>query len=110
MLVRHGVPAVRKEFLIVKTFRFLFLLIVAACLLSLPALSEDVLHISGRVPVQAIGRELSAVRPANAARQISAERLGPAAHHWKLQATLPGAVVHDLSFPTAKIGYAAAEL
>jgi photosystem II stability/assembly factor-like uncharacterized protein len=29
---------------------------------------------------------------------------------WKLQATSPGAVVHDISFPTSSTGYAAAEL
>jgi photosystem II stability/assembly factor-like uncharacterized protein len=33
-----------------------------------------------------------------------------AAHHWQLQATLPGAVIHDLSFASPTIGYAAAEL
>ena len=29
---------------------------------------------------------------------------------WTQQATLPGAVIHDISFPTASVGYAAAEL
>jgi photosystem II stability/assembly factor-like uncharacterized protein len=32
------------------------------------------------------------------------------ANPWKLQATLPGAVIHDISFPTSSVGYAAAEL
>jgi photosystem II stability/assembly factor-like uncharacterized protein len=29
---------------------------------------------------------------------------------WVLQATLPGAVIHDIAFPSALVGYAAAEL
>lgn len=36
--------------------------------------------------------------------------VSPKANPWKLQATLPGAVIHDISFPTALVGYAAAEL
>jgi photosystem II stability/assembly factor-like uncharacterized protein len=31
-------------------------------------------------------------------------------HAWQLQQTLPGAVVHDIAFPSASVGYAAAEL
>ena len=40
----------------------------------------------------------------------TADRVDPKANPWKLQATLPGAVIHDISFASADIGYAAAEL
>ncbi len=41
-----------------------------------------------------------------------AKRTGLAAqgNTWKLLATLPGIIIHDISFPTAKIGYAVGEL
>jgi photosystem II stability/assembly factor-like uncharacterized protein len=59
--------------------------------------------------VQGIGREMSADRPTNTNSQPRISRVSPKANPWKLQATLPGAVIHDISFPNAKIGYAAAE-
>jgi photosystem II stability/assembly factor-like uncharacterized protein len=70
-------------------------------------------HVSGNVPVQASasGRALSAERPlvppVAAAKPLPES---PAAHNWQLQATLKGAVIHDLSFASPTIGYAAAEL
>lgn len=71
--------------------------------------NSTVRHISGRVPIQGAGPELSAQRPANTNHPRLAAGVSPAAHHWKLQAILSGAVIHDISFPTPKIGYAAAE-
>ena len=67
-------------------------------------------HVAGRIPVQGVGREMSADRPTNANSQPRVSRVSPKANPWKLQATLPGAVIHDISFPTTLIGYAAAEL
>jgi len=68
-------------------------------------------HVSAQVPVQAPSRALSAERPLLPpviAAQPTLESL--VAHNWQLQATLPGTVIHDLSFASPSIGYAAAEL
>lgn len=68
-------------------------------------------HVSGNVPVQPSGRELSAERPLVppvAAAEPTFD--SPATHNWKLQATLTGAVIHDISFASLSVGYAAAEL
>ena len=66
-------------------------------------------HIAARIPVQGSSREMSADRPTQLSSHQTSGTVGPKANPWKLQATLPGAVIHDISFPTAKIGYAAAE-
>jgi len=72
---------------------------------------EAVVHyISDRVPVQAPLRELAADRPYVATTPRAKQPVGTGANPWRLQATLPGAVVHDIAFPTASVGYAAAEL
>ena len=84
----------------------------AVVVLSLTALAQDSLvqHISGNVPVQsphiALSAERPQVAPVTAAQPIAA----PVAHNWQLQATLPGAVIHDISFASPLVGYAAAEL
>jgi hypothetical protein len=67
-------------------------------------------HVAGRVPVQGHGIDLTAMRPGGPATRIAMSRPNAKANPWKLEATLPGAVVHDISFPTATVGYAAAEL
>jgi photosystem II stability/assembly factor-like uncharacterized protein len=75
-----------------------------------PAQGRMVRQVAARLPV--IGArpiEQAAVRPAVPARP-AALRVGPNANQWTQLATLPGAVVHDISFPTATVGYAAAEL
>ncbi|MBZ5572981.1 MAG: hypothetical protein LAO09_14010 [Acidobacteriia bacterium] len=74
-----------------------------------PARATDLVHhVSGRAPVQGNGGEMAAERPAmNAPATVPLKR---PANPWKLLATLPGAVVHDISFATPQIGYAAAEL
>ena len=54
---------------------------------------------------------LAAVRPASApptAASLTAP--GRPVNTWSKVATLPGAIVHDVAFPTATVGYAAAEL
>ena len=65
---------------------------------------------SGRVPVIGPSRELWGTRPAALVGHPAPARVGPDANPWHLEATIPGAVIHDISFPTVKIGYAAAEL
>jgi photosystem II stability/assembly factor-like uncharacterized protein len=100
------------------TSRLFHLLIAAiataACLTPTAASAQaddtTVRHVAGRIPVQGVGREMSADRPTNTNSQPRISRVSPKANPWKLQATLPGAVIHDISFPTTLIGYAAAEL
>jgi photosystem II stability/assembly factor-like uncharacterized protein len=56
--------------------------------------------------------ELSADRPPAPVRNIAqspATVLAAPAHTWQLLATLPGTILHDISFPTATVGYAAGE-
>lgn len=53
---------------------------------------------------------MAASRPADASNPSAPLAVSTTANPWKLQATLPGAVVHDISFPTSSVGYAAAEL
>jgi photosystem II stability/assembly factor-like uncharacterized protein len=79
-------------------------------LLSVPANASDMVrHISGRVPVQGNGRELAAERPVSVPTATLEQSVSPTANPWKLLATLPGAVIHDIAFPTPQIGYAVAE-
>jgi hypothetical protein len=90
--------------------------IALTCIAVLPAFAQPddaiVHHVSGRVPVIGSSRQMAADRPqqANASHVRTADRVDPKANPWKLQATLPGAVIHDISFASADIGYAAAEL
>lgn len=89
---------------------FILLLIVSLSLQAGAQSSSAVAHhVSARTPVQGAGTELSADRPfvPPAAEAEPASR--PTGNTWTLLATLPGAVIHDISFPTAMIGYAAAE-
>jgi photosystem II stability/assembly factor-like uncharacterized protein len=93
--------------------RFLLSCLVFAGLPAVSGAAADsatVLHISSRVPVQGPSRALAAQRPQMKAHTVRTDKLNPAANPWVLQATLPGAVIHDISFPTAKVGFAAAEL
>jgi photosystem II stability/assembly factor-like uncharacterized protein len=69
----------------------------------------NVRHISGRSPVVGASREISTDRPGDVNGSSTPTHLGPSKNQWKLQATLPGTIIHDISFATAKIGYAAAE-
>ena len=71
---------------------------------------STVRYVSHRTPVQGTQRELTADRPRVAAAAHANQAIGTVANPWRLQATLPGAVIHDLAFPTAQIGYVAAEL
>ena len=56
-----------------------------------------------------LGREMSADPPTKSNSQPGIGHVNSKANPWKLQATLPRAVIHDISFLNAKIGYAAAE-
>jgi len=102
-----------------KTSRLFHLMITAIatvtiCLAPIGAYSQaddaTARHVAGRFPVQGSSREMSADRSAPVDGPPKVSRVSPEANPWKLQATLPGAVIHDISFPTTSIGYAAAEL
>jgi photosystem II stability/assembly factor-like uncharacterized protein len=67
-------------------------------------------HVAGRIPVQGPAREMAADRPEGPSAPHKNDSVRPNASPWKLQAILPGAVIHDISFPTPLVGYAAAEL
>jgi len=72
--------------------------------------ADDVHHVSSRVPVIGDSQEMAAERPAVLSSARRPDSVDPAANPWQLLATLPGAVIHDISFATPQIGYAAAEL
>ncbi|MFL5732997.1 MAG: hypothetical protein ACJ78Q_07320 [Chloroflexia bacterium] len=69
---------------------------------------------SERRPVQGQGQakqeEFAAWRAAPARLRGEVTASSPYTNPWQLQATLSGAVIKDISFPTAQVGYAAAEL
>jgi photosystem II stability/assembly factor-like uncharacterized protein len=67
-------------------------------------------HVSRNVPVRVPSLALSAERPSTAQVATAVPTQKPTAHAWKLQATLPGTVIHDISFASPTVGYAAAEL
>jgi hypothetical protein len=94
--------------------RLLAAVIVTSILVATAAMAQtqagDVRHVSSRAPVLGIAHEMAAVRPANSSSPRSSDVADSKANPWQLLATLPGAVVHDISFSTPQIGYAAAEL
>ena len=85
-------------------------------LLALPASAsqpsrDPIRVVSARVPTLGPQRELGAVRAANlVGGQRRADRLAPDANPWQLVGTIGGAVLRDVSFATARVGYAVAEL
>jgi len=88
------------------SFAFLIMLPIGATAQNSVTLSH---HVSANVPVQASvsTRALSAERPLVLAGETRLQ--SPVAHNWKLQATLPGTIIHDLSFASPTTGFAAAE-
>ena len=67
-------------------------------------------HVSGIFPVMGSHREFGVDRPMVRTTENVPAPVRTTTNHWKLLATLPGAVIHDISFPTQKIGFIAAEL
>lgn len=107
--------------------RSLFLPVMAvvgvfAALSGAPAVAADTgftagtetLYVSSQFPIsgdpqtQQQTAATRAVAPAAAAPALTP--VGQPVNSWATVATLPGAVVHDVVFPTANVGYAAAEL
>jgi photosystem II stability/assembly factor-like uncharacterized protein len=77
---------------------------------SFAADSTGVFQTSKKVPIQGPSRTLGAVRPLQPNQAHPARLPGAPANPWVLEATLPGAVIHDISFATSQVGFAAAEL
>lgn len=88
---------------------FALLLISSTCLEAAAQEPSFAHHVSVKIPVQGAGTELSADRPYVAPSPQAQLRTRPQGNTWTLQATLPGAVIHDISFSSALVGYAAAE-
>src|SRR5262245_6064983 len=93
-------------------------LLVAPFVWTAPAISTPrairmqgdlVRYVSVRSPILGPTRELGAVRPGRLGEAVRAS-VRPDANPWVLVATIPGAVVRDISFATTKVGYAVAEL
>jgi photosystem II stability/assembly factor-like uncharacterized protein len=97
----------------VKVLRISVLILSLVAFVSLEAGAQDsaalVRHVSGNTPVLGVGTELSAERPVVSPTLEAQARVRPSGNTWTLLATLPFAVIHDVSFATPKIGYAAAE-
>ncbi|HKS74572.1 MAG TPA: hypothetical protein VJQ82_15315 [Terriglobales bacterium] len=92
------------------TARLRWFAVFSLILVLLPHLfAQSTHHVSARLPVQGNSREFAADRPVSPSSPPTADH-ATAANPWKLLATIPGAVIHDISFATPKIGYAAAEL
>ena len=87
-----------------------FLLIAFGAAASNAIASDMTRHVSARLPVQGETRELAAERATRPPSRSLAPIAHGTQHAWQLQETLPGAVVHDIAFPSASVGYAAAEL
>jgi len=62
------------------------------------------------MPVRSPRFEAAANRPIVPAGAIARPFVRGSKSDWTLLATLHGAVIHDISFPSSKVGYAAAEL
>lgn len=96
--------------------RYLSIPMLLAILISLASAqsSEDAApvahHVAIQAPVLGASRQMGADRSSPLAGSHTTGIINAAPNPWKLQATLPGAVIHDISFPTAQVGYAAAEL
>jgi len=77
--------------------------------LTTPSFADSARHISGKLPVEGNSREMSAERSQPALSQHTNELVNRPPNPWKLLATLPGAIIHDMAFPTPNIGYAVGE-
>src|SRR6266496_3334641 len=68
---------------------------------------ETANYVSERRPVRRPGEELVAQRAVQPPGGYTLSAASPFTNPWQLRATLPGAVIKDISFPTAQVGYAA---
>jgi hypothetical protein len=90
-------------------------LLAAVAALAGPAAAREradrpVRYVSSRTPFLGPSREQAAFAPAQPHTAFTSTTVGPDANPWRLLATIPGAVLRDVSFATPTIGYAVAEL
>ncbi len=84
-------------------------------LLTLAAFGQDISpvpHVAGVAPIQAPRRVFSASSPVTRTQSILPpfdSQLTTSGNTWQLLATLPQAFIHDISFVTGQIGFAAGE-
>jgi photosystem II stability/assembly factor-like uncharacterized protein len=87
--------------------------IVQLLLIGSFSFSQDVAdqsrHVARTLPVGSPRIELSAERPGAHQEKIAQPSRAVPGNNWQLLATLPGVIIHDIAFPTAKIGYAVGE-
>jgi len=89
---------------------------ILAGLLTLVARGQEggtaVQHASAITPIQTPHHALSAVRPfapSTAISRPSDTALDTSSHTWQLLATLPQAIIHDISFVSGQLGFAVGE-
>src|SRR5207244_1086855 len=99
------------------SFRWLLLVFLGALFpFVLAAQETQVHHVAGFWPVQGARHEMAVDRPRGSSgpgarsEGLPAASASSATNPWQLQAIIPGAVIDDLSFPTATVGFAAANL
>lgn len=88
-------------------------LVASTLIIAAPALAANsqssMKYVSARVPVVGLSKTLSATRPAGLSpRRPTAPKA--AVNTWTKLGTMSGAVVHDVTFVSPTVGYAAAEL
>ena len=102
----------------IRSASFLQLFLLTALLTAISfsqSLPDPVHHVSGAMPIDRsnVGQsqELSAERPEAGftIAQPLAVGVETPGNTWQLLATIPGVIIHDIAFPTAKIGYAVGE-
>lgn len=85
-------------------------LILVCAFVSLSFAQSTVHHVSALRPIIGNSREFGADRATASSQSHLSVATASATHPWQKLATIPGAVIHDIAFPTANTGYAAAEL
>src|SRR5437588_2704348 len=81
-----------------------------SCAMAVAAAAPKQHYVARRLPVRGIPHEMGADRTGQPIRRGSQPIRMASVNSWHLQATLPGAIIHDISLASPMTGYAAAEL
>lgn len=87
----------------------LFTLALMVCVATASSLAATTRHVAGKLPVNGNTHEMDADRSAPYSTQQVVGVVNRPPNPWKLLATLPGAIIHDIAFPTPKVGFAVGE-